>query len=87
MSSVDTQAPGPETFDVAMARLLKAFSDVVDTVAKALRECIARGFRDTDRVIRKLMKALDPRWQRRRHRAIARSRRNNLYLKSIGRCR
>lgn len=32
-------------------------------------------------------KALDPKWQRRRRRALARSRRNNLYLKSIGRCR
>lgn len=41
MSSIDT-----ETFSVAMARLLKAFSDVVETVAEALRECIARGFRD-----------------------------------------
>ena len=74
MSSADTQ-----TFSVAMARLLKAFSDVVETVAEAFRECIARGFRDADRIMRKLMKALDPRWQR--------PRRNNLYLKSIGRCR
>jgi hypothetical protein len=82
MSSVD-----PETFSVAMARLLKAFSDVVETVAEVLRECIARGFRDADRIVRKLMKKLDPRWQRRRRRALARSRRNNLYLKSIGRCR
>ena len=82
MSSID-----PETFSVAMARLLKAFSDVVETVAKALRECIARGFRDADRIMKQLMKALDPRWQRRRRRALARSRRNNLYLKSIGRCR
>ena len=78
MSSADT-----ETFSVAMARLLKAFSDVVETVAEALRECIARWFRAADRIMRKL----DPRWQRRRRRALARSRRNNLYLKSIGRCR
>lgn len=82
MSSID-----PETFSASMARLLKAFSDVVETVAEALRECIARGFRDADRVMRKHMKKLDPRWQRRRRRALARSRRNNLYLKSIGRCR
>lgn len=82
MSSID-----PETFSVAMARLLKAFSDVVETVAEALRECIARRFRDADRIMRKLMKKLDPMWQRRRRRALARSRRNNLYLKSIGRCR
>lgn len=78
MSSID-----PETFNVAMARLLKAFSDVAETVAEALRERIARGFRDADRIVKKL----DPRWQRRRRRALARSRRNNLYLKSIGRCR
>lgn len=82
MSSID-----PETFSAAMARLLKPFSDVVETVAEALRECIARGFRDADRIVRKLMKALDPKWQRRRRRALARSRRNNLYLKSIERCR
>lgn len=82
MSSVD-----PETLSATMARLLKAVSDVVETVAEALSECIARGFRDADRIMRKLMKALDPRWQRRRRRALARSRRNNLYLKSIGRCR
>lgn len=82
MSNVDTQ-----TFSVAMARFLKAFSEVVEAVAEALRECIARGLRDADRIVRKLMKVLDPRWQRRRRRALARSRRNNLYLKSIGRCR
>lgn len=82
MSSVD-----PQTSSVAMARLLKAFSDVIETVAETLLECIARGFRDADRIVRKLMKKLDPRWQRRRRRALARSRRNNLYLKSIGRCR
>lgn len=82
MSSADAQ-----TFSATMARLLKAVSDVAETVAEALRECIARGFRDAGRIMRKLMKALDPRWQRRRRRALARSRRNNLYLKSIGRCR
>lgn len=82
MSSADTR-----TFSATMARLLKAVSDVVETVAEVLRECIARGFRDADRIMRKLMKALDPRRRRRRRRALARSRRNNLYLKSIGRCR
>ena len=51
----------------------------VDAV-KALAECFARA-------IRKMAKRLDPRWQRRYRRALARSRRNNLYLKSIGRCR
>lgn len=87
MSSIDPETLDPKTFSGAMARLTKAISDVVEAVAEALRECIARGFRDADRIMRKLMKALDPRWQRRRRRALARSRRNNLYLKSIGRCR
>lgn len=76
-----------ETFSGAMARLMKAISDVIETVAEVLREEIARGLRDAGRLVRKLMKVLDPRWQRRRRRALARSRRNNLYLKSIGRCR
>ncbi len=87
MSSVDPETLDPETFSGAVARLMKAVSDVVETIAEMLREDIARWFRDADRIMRKLMKALDPRWQRRRRRALARSRRNNLYLKSIGRCR
>lgn len=65
----------------------------VDAV-KALAECFARAFLQAAKAIRKLAKAirklakrLDPRWQRRYRRALARSRRNNLYLKSIGRCR
>lgn len=52
-----------------------------------LWESITRVFRDASRLMRKLAKALDPKSQRRRRRALARSRRNNLYLKSIGRCR
>lgn len=58
----------------------------VDAV-KALAECFARVFRQTVKAIRKPAKRLDPRWQRRYRRALARSRCNNLYLKSIGRCR
>lgn len=58
----------------------------VDAV-KALAECLARAFLQAAKAIRKLAKRLDPRWQRRYRRALARSRRNNLYLKSIGRCR
>lgn len=54
---------------------------------KALTECFARAFRQAAKTIRKLAKRLDPRWQRRYRYALARSRRNNLYLKSIGRCR
>jgi hypothetical protein len=56
-------------------------------VVKALTGCFARAFRQAAKAIRKLAKRLDPRWQRRYRRALARSRRNNLYLKSIGRCR
>lgn len=87
MSNLDQETLDPKTFSGAMARLMKAISDVIETVAEVLREEIARGLRDADRIVRKLMKVLDPRWQRRRRRALARSRRNNLYLKSIGRCR
>lgn len=87
MSNLDQDTLDPKTFSGAMARLMKAIGDVIETVAEVLREEIARGLRDVGRIMRKLMKALDPRWQRRRRRALARSRRNNLYLKSIGRCR
>ena len=66
--------------------MLEAIGDAAETVAEMLCESILRVFRDACRLIRKLAKALDPKWQRRR-RALARSRRNNLYLKSIGRCR
>lgn len=54
---------------------------------RALAECFSRVFRQTAKALRKLAKHLDQRWQRRYRRALARSRRNNLYLKSIGRCR
>ena len=54
---------------------------------KALAECFARVFRQAVKAMRKLAKRLDPRWQRCCRYALARSRRNNLYLKSIGRCR
>ena len=54
---------------------------------KALAERFARVFRQVAKAIRRLAKRLDPRWQRRYRHALARSRRNNLYLKSIGRCR
>ena len=64
----------------------EAASMTVDAV-KALAECFARAFLQAAKAIRKLAKRLDPRWQRRYRYALARSRRNNLYLKSIGRCR
>lgn len=87
MSSVDTETPYPGTLSWAATRLLEAIGDAAEAVAEMLREDILRGFRNAARIVRKFAKALDPRWQRRRRRALARSRRNNLYLKSIGRCR
>lgn len=56
-------------------------------VINALTECFSRAFHQAVKALRKLAKHLDPRWQRRYLLALARSRRNNLYLKSIGRCR
>lgn len=54
-----------ETLDAAATRLLNVISDLADTVAEPLCECIACGFRCADEAVRKLIKALDPRWQRR----------------------
>lgn len=86
-TDVDTETPYPGTLSWAATRLLEAIGDAVETVAEMLFESVSRVFRDACRLMRKLAKALDPKWQRRRRRALARSRRNNLYLKSIGRCR
>lgn len=77
----------PGTLSWAATRLLEAIGEAAKAVAEMLWESITRVFRDARRLMRKLAKALDPKWQRRRRRALARSRRNNLYLKSIGRCR
>lgn len=81
----ETQYPGTPGW--AATRLLEAIGDAAKAVAEMLWESISRVFRDARRLMRKLAKALDPKWQRRRRRELARSRRNNLYLKSIGRCR
>lgn len=81
------EAPYPGTLSWAATRLLEAIGEAAKGVAEMLWEIIARVFRDASRLMRKLAKALDPKWRRRRRRALARSRRNNLYLKSIGRCR
>lgn len=65
-------------------------SDIVRMTADAmegLAEFVAQATRWMAKVVRRVLKALDPKWQRRRRRALARSRRNNLYLKSIGACR
>lgn len=70
---------GPE----ALARIVAALKDTIEAIADAF----ARTVRMVVRFAGKLAKRLDPRWQRRYRRALARSRRNNLYLKSIGRCR
>ncbi|RHN22662.1 hypothetical protein [Collinsella sp. AF31-11] len=64
--------------------------DVVRMTADAmvwLAEFMAQAIRWMAKVVRRVLKALDPKWQRRWRRALARSRRNNLYLKSIGACR
>lgn len=82
-----SETPYPGTLSWAATRLLEAIVEAAKTVAEMLREIITRVFRDARRLMRKLAKALDPKWRRRRRRALARSRRNNLYLKSIGRCR
>lgn len=82
-----SETPYPETLSWVATRLLEAIGEAAKAVAEMLREIITRVFRDARRLMRKLAKALDPKWQRRRRRALARSRRNNLYLKSIGRCR
>lgn len=82
-----SEAPYPGTLSWAATRLLEAIGDAAKAVAEMLWEMLSHVFRDARRLMRKLAKALDPKWQRRRRRALARSRRNNLYLKSIGRCR
>lgn len=67
----------------ALSRAAIALKDAVDAFMDALARCV----RKVIRFFRKLAKQLDTKWQRRHRRALARSRRNNLYLKSIGRCR
>lgn len=67
----------------ALARIAAALKDIIEEIADAF----VRTARAVVRFARKLAKRLDLRWQRRYRHALARSRRNNLYLKSIGRCR
>ena len=61
--------------------------NMVNDAVKALSEGFVRILSQVAKAMRRLVKAFDPKWMRRRRRALARSRRNNLYLKSIGRCR
>lgn len=71
-------------------RLGQHISDVVRMTADAiegLAEFMAQATRWMAKMVRRVLKILDPKWQRRRRRALARSRRNNLYLKSLGVCR
>lgn len=67
---------------------------VIDEVVRMMIDAsnsLFEGFASILRKVRKAMhmaaKSIDKRWLRRYRRAQARSRRNNLYLKSIGRCR
>ena len=69
----------PDELSRVASALKDAIASIADAFTKILRKVI--------RCFRKLAKQLDPKWQRRNRRAIARSRRNNLYLKSVGRCR
>lgn len=62
-------------------------ASMVNDAVKALSEGFVRILSQVAKAMRRLVKAFDPKWMRRRRRALARSRRNNLYLKSIGRCR
>lgn len=71
--------PTPEELSRAAAVLKDAIASIADAFVRVVRKVI--------RYFRKLAKSLDPKRQRRNRRAIARSRRNNLYLKSVGRCR
>lgn len=71
--------PTPEELSRAAAALKDAIASIADAFVRVVRKVI--------RYFRKLAKSLDLKWQRRNRRVIARSRRNNLYPKSIGRCR
>mgnify|MGYP000124731810 FL=1 len=62
-------------------------ASMVNDAVKALSEGFVRILSQVAKAMRRLVKAFDPKWLRRRRRALARSRRNNLYLKSVGRCR
>lgn len=62
-------------------------ASMVNDAVKVLCEGFVRILSQVAKAMRGLVKAFDPKRLRRRRRALARSRRNNLYLKSIGRCR
>lgn len=62
-------------------------ASMANNIVKALIEGLVRTSRQVTKAVRKLVEAFDPKRLRRRRRALVRSRRNNQYLKSIGRCR
>lgn len=62
-------------------------ASTVNDAVKVLSEGFVRILSQVAKAMRRLVKAFDQKWLRRRRRALARSRRNNQYLKSIGRCR
>ena len=62
-------------------------ASTVNDAVKALSEGFVRILGQVAKAMRGLVKAFDQKCLRRRRRALARSRRNNQYLKSIGRCR
>lgn len=65
-----SETPYPGTLSWAVTRLLEAICDAAKAVAEMLWESISRVFRDARRLMRKLAKALDPKWRRRRRRAV-----------------
>lgn len=67
----------------AEASIFEAFEVVID----AFSNCFAWFVRFVSHCVREAGKHLDRGWLRRYRRALARSKRNNRYLKSIGRCR
>lgn len=62
-------------------------ASIVNDAAKALSEGFVRICCQVAEAWLRLVEAFDPKRLRRRRRALARSRRNNQYLKSIGRGR
>lgn len=56
---------------------------MVNDAVKALSEGFVRILSQVAKAMRRLVKAFDPKRLRRRRRALARSRRNNLYLRQV----
>lgn len=67
----------------AGANIFEAFEAIID----ALSNYFTWFVRFVSHCMRETVKHLDRGWVRRYRRALARSKRNNRYLESIGRCR